>query len=208
MLARYFYKNPGNLSFPCVLALALSVGACSSTGYKLLSVPEGAEVSTLQGEVLGKTPLILTPEQTAKINENNHLRFKMALAGHIPRVVFADAKALSEIQLQLVPTNAESFKGEFSKDFRLELNQMLRASYDIQRLLSERKTAEAKAAAVKFKADYPQLAYGYMITAHLALREGKRDEARANILQAQALDPGDPAVAQALQLLGGGKPSP
>lgn len=187
------------------LSLSVSLTNCSSSGSLILSSPEGAEVSTMQGEVIGKTPLTLSPELMAKINDTGHLNFKLAAAGHVPRVVTADAGTTREVLIKLVPSSPDSFKAEFSKDFSLELNRMLRASYAIQKLVSERKIPEALVAAEKFKTDYPQLAFGYMIAAHLALAQNKREEAKNNLFRAQALDPEDPAPAQALKLIEGGK---
>lgn len=78
---------------------------------------------------------------------------------------------------------------------------MLRSAFEIQKFMGSKQQAEATEAAELFKQNYPQLAYGYMIAAHFAMLSGEKEKARTNILQAQELDPSDPAIAQALNLL-------
>lgn len=201
-------KKPESLFSLGFVALGCAlISACSSSAYKISSLPQGAEVLSTRGEVIGKTPLTLTPDQASKITQLGLLNFKIVASGHVPQVVFVDANTTQEVSIKLVPSGADSFKAEFAKDFSADLNRMLRQSYAVQKLISERKNVEATAAVEKFKAEYPQLAYGYMVSAHLNMIAGKKEAARNDLIRAKALDPQDPSPDQALKIIGGGNSS-
>jgi hypothetical protein len=184
------------------LVLVSILGACSSgSGLLIASNPEGAEIRSISGETIGKTPLQLTSEQENQITSSGLFQVKITSKGHIPQHLFLDTKNVRDVNVTLTPTSEEVFKTEFANDFSKELNQLLRSAFHIQKLMGAKKISDATEAAEKFKKDYPQLAYGYMIAAHFALLKGERAKARNNILQAQEIDPDDPAIAQSLQLL-------
>jgi predicted Zn-dependent protease len=177
------------------------LSACSSTGLNISSNPEGAEVTNLQGELIGKTPLTLSSEQLAKVSDNGLLNFKVSAPGHLPRLVYADGGVAREISVALPKSEAGSFKSEFTRDFGQDMNQMLRSAFVIQKLVGSRNFSEAAKEIEAFKKEYPSLAYGHVISAHLALAQGKREEARASLSRARALDPKDPDINQSLKLL-------
>lgn len=181
--------------------LVLACAGCSSSGYLINSAPEGAEVSTLRGETVGKTPLRLNADLAAKISNAGMLNFKLAAPNYIPRVVLADAVSTREIFVTLPKSESPTFKSEFSKDFSFDMNQMVRRAFAIQRMIANKKNAEAATAVTEFRTEYPSLAFGHFMAAYLALQEGKKVEARKSLMRAQALDPKDPAITQSLRTL-------
>ena len=189
-------------SLPILLVICLSLASCSSSQFNIISTPEGAEITSLRGDVLGKTPLVLDEAQKTKLEEEGILNFKISSAGYLPRLVIIDASSTREVKINLPKSDSESFKSEYSRDFATDINKMLRDAFAIQRLVSEKKSAEARTSLSKFRSEFPSAAFGYFMSAHLALLEGKRSEARAQLLRAQALDPKDSSIIQGLQLLG------
>ncbi len=185
------------ISFACFALLS----ACSSSGLTISSSPEGAEVTNLQGELLGKTPITLSSDQTAKISDSGLLNFKVAAPGYLPRLVHADGGVAREISVALPKSEAGSFKSEFLRDFGRDMNKMLRAAFVIQKLIGQRKIDEAAREIETFKKEYPSIAYGHVMSAHLALVQGKREEAKASMSRAQALDPEDGDISQSLKLI-------
>jgi hypothetical protein len=194
------------------LILCGLLASCSSSQFNITSNPEGAEITSLQGDVLGKTPLVLDGAQKTKLAEEGILNFKISSAGHLPRLVMVDASSTREVKINLPKSDSESFKAEYSRDFATDINKMLRDAFAIQRLVAEKKNAEARTSLSKFRSEFPSAAFGYFMSAHLALLEGQRREARTQLLRAQALDPKDSAIIQGLRLLGepaqGGGASP
>jgi|GEM_PF-730251 len=186
-----------------LLVICILFSSCSSSQFNILSTPEGAEVTSLRGDVLGKTPLVLDEAQKRKIEEEGIINFKISSAGYLPRLVMIDASSTREITINLPKSDSESFKSEYSRDFATDINKMLRDAFAVQRLVAEKKNAEARTSLNKFRSEFPSAAFGYFMSAHLALLEGKRSEARSQLLRAQALDPKDSAITQGLQLLGG-----
>lgn len=183
-----------------VLSFKLLVACSSGSGLLISSTPAGAKVVSSSGEVLGETPLALTGEKEKQITASGLFQFKVSERGYIPKHIFLDASDVRNVNVALTPISSESFKGEFASDFALELNQLLRSAFEIQKLMNEDPQAAAEAVEA-FKKQYPQLAYGYMLAAHFATLKGDRELARNNILQAQELDPEDPTITQALNLL-------
>lgn len=202
-----------NLQVSCcqrtLIALACHVvflNACSSK-LEIKSSPQSAEVVSTQGDLLGKTPLVLDDDQVSKISENGLIQFKVSADGYIPRLVVADEPSTREIFVNLPKSESKTFKSEFSQDFRKDMNQMIREAFLIQQEISKgQKSVEAKVEA--FKASYPDIAYGYVISAHLALKDGNKDLARRQLLKAQKLDPEDQSVQQSLRLLAGATSQP
>jgi len=162
-------------------------------------------VSSLRGEVLGKTPLTLDKDKSDKVSESGLLNFKVSAPGHLPRLVFADANVTRELRVVLPKTDSEAAKAEFSRDFGQDLNKMLRRAFVIQKLVTQKKFPEALQEIAAFKQEFPQLAYGHVIGAHIALAQGNKEEAKASLLRAQALAPDDPDVAQSLKMLSGAR---
>jgi len=186
-----------------LVALSFLLNACSSSAYLIQSNPEGAEVTTLSGEVVGKTPLSLKGEEASRLGTNGVFNFKVSSPGYIPRVIVANGNSTREITVVLPKSDDLSFRSDFSNDFSKELNKSFREGFNIQKLLSEGKFLEAKIAVEKFKSEHPQLAFGYVISASLYLRDGKREAANRDLLRAQTLDPDDSSITQSLKLISG-----
>jgi hypothetical protein len=204
-LAEFLKEKNASLSFRSWLFhLALSVlfTSCSSSQFRIVSSPEGAEITSLRGDVIGKTPLVLEEAEKIKLEEQGILNFKISSSGYMPRLVMIDASSIREVKINLPKSDSESFKSEFSRDFATDINKMLRDAFAIQRLVAEKKNAEARTLLDKFKSEFPSAAFGYFLSAHLALIEGKKSEARTQLLRAQALDPKDSSITQGLELLG------
>lgn len=202
MNAILFVRTKSGTCHLLLFVFIVFLSACSSSNYMIKSNPEGAEVSSLQGDLIGRTPLELSEEQAKKISDGAILNFKISANGYIPRVVMVGLSEVREVSLNLPKSESKSFKAEFSKDFTGDLNRMFREGFDIQRLLAGRKIVEATEAVSKFKTAYPQIAFGYVIAAHIALMEGKKEEAKRNLLRARSLDPDDPSIMQSIKLLG------
>ena len=123
----------------------------------------------------------------------------------MPRLVVTDADTSRQINVSLPKTESQSFKSEFTRDFGKDLNRMLREAFGIQKLIGARKPEEAGAAIEKFKKDFGSLAFGHVMAAQLALSQGKKEEARASLMRARAMDPDDNDISQMLKLLGVGE---
>jgi hypothetical protein len=186
------------------VSLSLLLGACASQELQIQSNPEGAEVSTLSGESLGKTPLVLKSEVLEKHSSGDVLDLKFISSGRIPRVISMDVKSIRSMSVVLPETSAESFKSEFAIDFSAQLNTMLRRAFLIQKKIGEGKKAEAEAEIQKFNTDYPFAAFGHVISAQLSLMGGKEAEARTHLQRAKILDPADTSIEQSLRMLQGG----
>ena len=190
--------------YTLVIATLALLGACSSTQLLISSTPDGAEVTTFQGEILGKTPLTLKPDQSAKIADNGLLNLKIVAPGYLPRLIFADMAVSRDINVVLPKSDSAGFKAEFSHDFGRDLNKMLRMAFVIQKMLGQKKLTEAEAEVENFKKEFPSLAYGYIMAAHLALMQNKTDDAKVSLQRARVLDPEDPDIVQSLKFISNG----
>jgi hypothetical protein len=181
-------------------AFCFVLSACASR-VEIISLPEGAEIRTQGGEVLGKTPLELSDEQESKIVESGIASFRLSAPGRESRLVLADASGLRRIQVALPKVETTLFKSEMAQDYSKDINKVLRDAFEVQRLLMERKGAELQTRVESFKKDYPQAAFGYLLSAQIAISQGKVTEARAALERAKALDPDDPSIDQNLKLM-------
>jgi hypothetical protein len=187
------------------LLTALMLPACASR-FKISSIPEGAEVRSLSGDVIGKTPIELSDDQSAKLVENGIASFRVVASGHESRLVMADASGLRDLQVSLPKIEGSLFKSDLAQDFSKDLNAVLRDAFVLQKLMLEGKNSDFASRVETFKKNYPQMAFGYLLSAQVALSQGKRTEARASLERAKVLDPADPSIEQNLKLLRGGQP--
>jgi len=179
--------------------------SCASR-FKIQSSPEGAELRSLSGEVIGKTPIELSNEQSEKIIENGIASFRVYLPGHESRLVLADAAGLRDIQVSLPKIEGSFFTSEIARDYSKDLNGVMRDAFTLQKTMFDRKTSDFEARVEAFKKTYPQIAFGYLLSAQMALSQGKISEARSNLERAKILDPDDPTIDQNLKLSRGNKP--
>ena len=208
LLLRLKQGIPKKIFFAYFLFSCVFLSACSSAVIDVNSTPEGAEVSSLQGEVLGKTPLALTSEMSSKVVEDGIVNLRISARGYLPRLLVTDASTARRLNIVLPKSDTQSFKTEFARDFGKDMNSMLRDAFVIQKLVGAKKTDEAKVAIEKFKKEFGTLAFGYVMSAQVALGQGKKKEAKANLMQARALDPDDSDIAQMLKFFDGDKSSP
>ena len=187
------------------LLAALMLPSCASR-FKIRSIPEGAEVRSLAGDVIGKTPIELSDDQSAKLVENGIASFRVFASGHESRLVMADASGLRDLQVSLPKIEGSLFKSDLAQDYSKDLNSVLRDAFVLQKLMLEGKNSDFASRVETFKKNYPQMAFGYLLSAQVALSQGKKTEARASLERAKVLDPADPSIEQNLKLLRGGQP--
>ena len=187
------------------LLAALMLPACASR-FKIRSVPEGAEVRSLSGDVIGKTPIELSDDQSAKLVENGIASFRVLASGYESRLVMADASGLRDLQVSLPKIEGSLFKSDLAQDYSKDLNAVLRDAFVLQKLMLEGKNSDFASRVETFKKNYPQMAFGYLLSAQVALSQGKKSDARANLERAKVLDPADSSIEQNLKLLRGGQP--
>ena len=185
-------------------AVALGIGmlqSCASSRVEIHSVPEGAELRTLSGEVVGKTPLELSPEQRSKIIDNGIASFRLFSPGYESRLVMVDSSGIRDIKVALPKIDGSFFKSDIAQDYSQDVNRLVRESFGLQKLLMDRKPAEIESKIEAFKKDFPQIAFAHVLAAQVSLAQGKTSEARANLERAKILDPQDPSIDQNLKLL-------
>jgi hypothetical protein len=187
------------------LLAALMLPACASR-FKIRSVPEGAEVRSLSGDVIGKTPIELSDDQSAKLVEDGIASFRVLASGYESRLVMADASGLRDLQVSLPKIEGSLFQSDLAQDYSKDLNAVLRDAFVLQKLMLEGKNSDFASRVETFKKNYPQMAFGYLLSAQIALLQGKKSEARASLERAKVLDPADASIEQNLKLLRGGQP--
>lgn len=187
------------------IATALMLSACSSR-FKIRSIPDGAEVRSLSGDVIGKTPLEISDDQSAKIVDDGIASFRVFASGYESRLVMADASGLRDLQVSLPKIEGSLFNSDVAQDYSKDLNSVLRDAFVLQKLMLEGKDSDFAARVETYKKNYPQMAFGYLLSAQVALSQGKKNEALASLERAKVLDPDDASIEQNLKLLRGGKP--
>ena len=185
-------------------AVVLGIGllqSCASSRVEIHSVPEGAELRTLSGEVIGKTPLELSVEQRSKIIENGIASFRLFSPGYESRLVMVDSNGIRDIKVALPKIEGSFFKSDIAQDYSQDVNRLVRESFGLQKLLIDRKPAEIETKIDAYKKEFPQIAFGHILSAQISLSQGKTSEARANLERAKILDPQDSSIDQNLKLL-------
>ena len=188
------------------VAMASLLSSCASSRFEVRSVPEGAELRSVSGEVLGQTPIELSDEQVSKVVENGIASFRLGSPGYESRLVMIDAMGIRNVQVTLPKIESSLFKSDFVQDYTKDLNRVLRDAFGLQKALLSRNAVDSATRVEAFKKDYPQLAFGYLISAQIAVSEGKNAEALSTLQRAKLLDPDDASIDQNLKLVKGVKP--
>ncbi|MBS1984304.1 MAG: hypothetical protein JST16_09030 [Bdellovibrionales bacterium] len=190
-----------HLSFSTIgKALALlMLSACASKSVELVSEPAGAEVQTVNGEVLGNTPLVLKDDVLQKTTSSDGLlSVRFVGPGYLPQTLLVEVRGADTYRVQLVKLDETFFRKYILRDFSTEHNALVRDILNIQAMMRAKKYDEAEKALVVFQQRFPTIAVAQVMMANLQLVRGDRVAARRYLLQAQALDPTDPVVSRML----------
>jgi hypothetical protein len=189
-----------------MIGLLLLLSACASGSLNVESTPAGAEVLSANGDVLGKTPLMMESELLDKAEAGGIIALRLRAPGHITRDVFAPASSTRELSVKLMPADEQSFRNETLGQYSKEQNRILREAFRIQNLVQLGKAAEAKPLIDQFVERYPALAFSHIMLANLEIIAGRQAAAQVHLARAAALDPGDPVIQQMRKMTDGGAP--
>lgn len=194
-----FHRPRARIFFATVTLTALS--ACSSRQLVVESTPDGAEVRTSSGEVLGKTPLSFESAQLSKVTEDGVVSFRLSASGYVPLSVFTELRGIDTVRVNLTKLDDKYFHEEVAVAYSAQHNELARELLRIQNLVQARKIDEAAARLTTFQEKYPFVATGYLMQANLDLLRKDTDAARLALARARKLDPEDPVIAR---MSGGG----
>jgi len=187
--------------------LTLVVGTCALEGcasrqLALESIPEGAEVRTTSGEVLGNTPLKLESAQLDKVTQNGLLSFHLSAAGFMPLAVFTELHGSDSLRVGLTKLDDKFFREQIATAYAPQHNELAREILRVQNLVQTRKIEDATSRLNSFQEKFPFVATGYLMQANLDLLRKDPDGARRALSRARKLDPEDPVIAR---MAGGSK---
>jgi hypothetical protein len=190
------------LSAKCfAIALCALLGGCSLLGSKrvdLRTVPAGAEVSLLDGEKLGVTPLVLKGDLIEKASTNGRLELLVSRGGYQTRQLVLDVHGNDRHDVRLTALDQDYFARKALQEFAQPINAMARQLLRIQGLLLVKKLDEAQKLIEEFQKDYPNVASSFVLLANVELLKGRPQKARGYLLRAQSIDSRDPVISRML----------
>ncbi len=172
--------------------LALMLGACGSKRLELRSDPQGATVYTLNGDELGKTPLVLESDKLSVLSQEGLLGVRLESSGYRPLGIFLELRGNDVFNLNLEKLDESTFRTKSLIENQQKLNQMIRELLAIQGKVSAQRLDEASKDLEKFQQNYPVIAVSYVLQASIAKMKGDRltfERAIARALQLDAEDP-------------------
>ena len=180
------------------LVLGMSAMSCSiaRTKVEVRSEPSGAEVSSLSGEVLGSTPLVISGDTLQKVSQDGKFFAIVSAPGHLGSQIVFDMHGEDVHQVKLRPLDSNYFTQNLLKNYQKQANEMARSLLQIQGLIAVKKLEEAERAIQDFQKLYPNIAASYVLLGNIELIRGNRGKAHGYLLRAQSIDPEDPVIAR------------
>jgi hypothetical protein len=185
----------------------LLMAACGAAHrVELRAEARDVEFRSLNGEVLGSSPLVLEGEKLLKVRQpDGRVALRVSAPGHVSREVVLDVHGQDLHELKLSTAAQASFRDEVLPQNKTSMNRLVRELFEIQGLILARKTDAAQKAVGAFLEQYPTIAAGYVFQANLFLLAGRREEARLQLVRAKALDSGDATIQRMLASVEDGK---
>lgn len=153
-----------------------------------------AEVSlySSEGELIGKTPLELSPEQMQKLSlGEDHFQFVARKEGYVDGQYSLVLTSPTTIKISLKTLSSEHFNQWVLKKYSRETNKMLKEILEIQSLVFSADRTQLEARVAEFNQHYQNIAPAYTLQGSVYLREGRVIEARQSLDRALSIDPED-----------------
>jgi tetratricopeptide (TPR) repeat protein len=179
-------------------ALLPACGGFSRVRLELKSEPSGAEISTLQGEKLGSTPLTLQDQSLEKAVRDGRLMVTLSAPGYATRELLLEFHGQDSHDVKLSRLDEDYLLKKLMTDFSRQSNELARELLQIQGLLVINKLDEAEKQLEGFQKRFPNIAASYVMLGNLEAARGDLAKARAYFVRARSIDPGDPVIARLL----------
>jgi tetratricopeptide (TPR) repeat protein len=181
------------------------IASCAGLGERritLRTVPDGAEVITAGGKVLGKTPLLLEGDKLVEAIVDGRLDVTLRAPRYVERQIAFDISGDDVHDVRLRPLDEAYFAQRLMEDFGRQANELVRHLMLAQGLAFAGRLQDAERELNEIEKRFPNLAPIYVLRADIERLRGNMSKARAYLLRAKSVDPNDPVVARLLSAEG------
>jgi predicted Zn-dependent protease len=168
---------------------------------KIASVPSQALVYNNKNELIGKTPLEISPDELEKYQTGNFVYLTFKSEGYLDLQVVTNINQLTSTEVKLEKMSSDHFEKWVFNNYKNEINYYSKDLLSVQWLIFTQKYPEARNRVFELNKKYPNIAAVFTMMAQIELQEKKFEQAKVYIEKALQLDEKDITAIRMLALV-------
>lgn len=165
--------------------------------------PVKTKVYSESGDLIGETPLELTPEQVDKIKSGEFCKFLLRNEGFIDLNVVVNTKEMTNASFKMEKLKTDHFEKWVFGSYNTDLNVYSKDLLNLQMLMMVKKYEDARNKIMEFQKKYPNVGATFTMLAHIEIQEKKFEKAKLYLEKAIQIDAKDSTAIRMLNIVNG-----